>query len=1178
MAKRGLLAVVAAGITTLLIGAFALIVYKALSSPNRTTILPVAPAPLKTDLSPSVPPAAAIPVNRQPAVAARSTSAVISAKEIADLAHQLRDPDPSARDDAIGHLRTLAISNQRSLAMGIPQWAQPLVDLKRYQDVKNFASIAIAERAFDSQIVESSQRARVLSFLQEGDFASALVEGKAYYNVSAIGATPEAIDMIAQAWEQTADAQSAAQFVAEQAQSIVESRENTAPDAGQNTRLKSIPPLPTYASAIQTLQSHTNKTGGYSYSGLMALGNLLLLSDRSDEAKSYFEDACRASGANIRMTREALEGIARAIRSGDCALGRSCAYLSSIAEDPSGVAETLSVSGVPSPTNLATAARQLTQGLPKISQQIVASAGKRLDMPNPTADPISLSLHPSLAVPPKPARGSPAPAPLPAPLASSLTLETSRRFIMSMCTDLRGNIWLGTEGGGVQKFVASAPPSQQWIQFTTNDGLGDDNGYAIACDRLGRIWAGHLNHGVSVYNGAQWQNYEMIAGLSRPDSLAGPLGQRVSHIAVCPIDGDVWIATDAGLSRCSESKSVWTYYSNANGLPSQHISSIAFDKNGDLYVATQCDGILMSARSGNYASWRQTSAEEDEPAVGYGSGLPTNLINDICVANDGTVFAATNAGLAWTKDHGLSWQFARGADWIAKARGRFGGISTPLVQGNHPALSEDYCTCLAEDAKGQLWVGHRKTAPECWTAPTLENTIGQTPAYVRAMVPFNGQMMDGAYGQGCIFAHSSLATSNTGSANVMTAQASFPAPQSLAFPLGAPAPTAANFNDYLQSLSQIRPAQLRPGQLVAIDDDWHTQGSWLGRYGASWAMLLGMGATDDSGNQNLSWIYNPLNTHIRSTIRVGRNSGPLEGPRFWLAQASTADVRALEVPIQFKDASLEIPATGAPRRQAEVDDHGETYAPALDGPNLYIRLYIPPGLFRISLYCVNDDGHTPRNSCRDNLITIHTALLPGNAGPSNIDADAQQNDLSLIHLRQVDFWHGVYKRFVVRGPSMVKIDMNRSHSHNTILSGIFADSLAEADGNPSSTAIPASFVLKPPMSAYVSLLDSWQSETRWGEAFHPAVDTDEAAARCVSILDQMRGFNGGWFHAASQPGWTMALRYLSAQRQSHPSAPNPQSLRNWAVCCDALCLFAQRDASLQALGISPERAVILQQR
>ncbi len=69
-------------------------------------------------------------------------------------------------------------------------------------------------------------------------------------------------------------------------------------------------------------------------------------------------------------------------------------------------------------------------------------------------------------------------------------------------------------------------------QFTTKDGLGDDYGYALACDDQNRIWVGHLNHGVSVFNGQKWQTYEVVGGLSRPDTLNGPLGERIFKIAV----------------------------------------------------------------------------------------------------------------------------------------------------------------------------------------------------------------------------------------------------------------------------------------------------------------------------------------------------------------------------------------------------------------------------------------------------------------------------------------------------------------------------------------------------------------------------------------------------------------------------------------------------------------------
>jgi hypothetical protein len=100
--------------------------------------------------------------------------------------------------------------------------------------------------------------------------------------------------------------------------------------------------------------------------------------------------------------------------------------------------------------------------------------------------------------------------PLNDPALENLRLEAARPYGMSLCQDKQRCVWVGTELGGVQRFDPSTPTLHQWTQFTTNDGLGDNNGYAIACDRLGRIWVGHLNHGVSVYNGRTWQNYEVV--------------------------------------------------------------------------------------------------------------------------------------------------------------------------------------------------------------------------------------------------------------------------------------------------------------------------------------------------------------------------------------------------------------------------------------------------------------------------------------------------------------------------------------------------------------------------------------------------------------------------------------------------------------------------------------------
>jgi ligand-binding sensor domain-containing protein len=236
-------------------------------------------------------------------------------------------------------------------------------------------------------------------------------------------------------------------------------------------------------------------------------------------------------------------------------------------------------------------------------------------------------------------------------------------FVVALAQDLQGNIWAGTEDKGVFRFD---PKADQWTQFNSKNGLGDDNAYAIACDKVGRVWVGTLNKGVSVYNGKDWKNY---------DVLDGPIGERVFAITTCPTDGDVWLATSAGLTRYSLKNDAWNYYTRSDGLPEDQANALAFDSQGNIYVGTQCHGIAMSSAAGEYKKWTVVSGPAQLGSTPNGAGLPSSLINALLINREGTIFAGTTAGLAWSKDKGKTWSHIRGRDYAAKVKGRWGGAS-----------------------------------------------------------------------------------------------------------------------------------------------------------------------------------------------------------------------------------------------------------------------------------------------------------------------------------------------------------------------------------------------------------------------------------------------------------------------------------------------------------------------
>jgi hypothetical protein len=320
------------------------------------------------------------------------------------------------------------------------------------------------------------------------------------------------------------------------------------------------------------------------------------------------------------------------------------------------------------------------------------------------------------------------------------------RCITALARQKRGRLWVATEDAGVWYCDPGAPLATRWKQFLGKDGLGDDSAYALAVDGNNRVWVGTLNHGVSVWNGKAWKNYGV---------LDGPLGERVFDIAVCPTDGDVWIATNAGLTRYSASKDTWSYVTRADGLPSNQVQAIAFDRVGNLIVGTQCDGIGLSSAEDSYKTWKVVTGPNKMPTTPTGSGLPTSLINDVLVAADGTIYAGTTTGLAWSRDAGKSWSYVRGKDYAAKVRGLFSGVPLGWAEGAGAVLSEDYVSCLAQDARGHLLVGHWQTGSEVlemMSGPTggVKSVIGQEGSgLVRAILPLAGdQPLQARYDEG----------------------------------------------------------------------------------------------------------------------------------------------------------------------------------------------------------------------------------------------------------------------------------------------------------------------------------------------------------------------------------------------------------------------------------------------
>ena len=224
--------------------------------------------------------------------------------------------------------------------------------------------------------------------------------------------------------------------------------------------------------------------------------------------------------------------------------------------------------------------------------------------------------------------------------------------------------------------------------------------------------------------------------------------------------------------------------------------------------------------------------------------------------------------------------------------------------------------------------------------------------------------------------------------------------------------------------------------------------------------------------------------------QIGPHCQPGDSLRYWIHWLSTDQQRCLEMPPVYMHSRVVRGETtwDKYRRQAEHDDHSETYPPAHEGPNLYYSLSIPPGFYILSFYNTNKDGHDGPNRIRDYRFSVRPfagqadKLIPNDpveAGQSSrssyVSLDGFAGRPELASARQRDFWGGTYKRFLVRGPAAFTVEIARNGSYSTINAGLFLDEALTEQPDPyfpnrpvaSTTVEPTSVGLAPSSASLV---------------------------------------------------------------------------------------------------------------
>lgn len=153
--------------------------------------------------------------------------------------------------------------------------------------------------------------------------------------------------------------------------------------------------------------------------------------------------------------------------------------------------------------------------------------------------------------------------------------------IFCMKADSRGNMWIGTNGQGVDCFDGD---SKAFIHFN-KAGIGRDriqlNGYirAIEEDREGNIWIGSNGAGIAVYN--PLNRYTKLLNRGNTDLP----NDNINSIYAAR-DGRVWIGTAAGLSSYDLNTNKVITFSEDDGLANGVVYKVLEDEGSTIWVST----------------------------------------------------------------------------------------------------------------------------------------------------------------------------------------------------------------------------------------------------------------------------------------------------------------------------------------------------------------------------------------------------------------------------------------------------------------------------------------------------------------------------------------------------------------------------------------------------------------
>ena len=180
-------------------------------------------------------------------------------------------------------------------------------------------------------------------------------------------------------------------------------------------------------------------------------------------------------------------------------------------------------------------------------------------------------------------------------------------------TEHDGNIWVATDGGGINLFPLNGGEIKNIQQKTGDDSsLPDNSILTFYKDKEGNLWAGSIREGIFVIKKNPIRSFKGTA----PNTPFGLSDKTVISLYE-ENNGEVWIGTDGGgMNRYSPDTDRFTHYPNTFG---DKITSITSYSEEEMLVSIYTRGVfLFNKKTGTYRPFIIVNKDINNKERNYG--------------------------------------------------------------------------------------------------------------------------------------------------------------------------------------------------------------------------------------------------------------------------------------------------------------------------------------------------------------------------------------------------------------------------------------------------------------------------------------------------------------------------------------------------------------------------------